>query len=340
MGRRRPPKSHQTQQSARSGFVLPEVEALKREVSSQKRDIDDAKRDIADVRRELKDVVTRRRAMIGFVVVVVTFLGYTSWTGIKKIQERLLEEAEERLHEQVSRSYEEKNVDEMVGRLIEVRAEALIREEAAKEVEPIVAELREKQSESAQAVLEMKATQSYYAGLTEMTDLIVRAQNGDLPAWTKLVALAEAEQATARGKLATEAARRIYEEFFAEEFYRSRYYLTSVSNEEVVASLEHRFPHKRKMAVFTIEVRNMYAQVPVLIAMISKEQSLDVLGEIFRVLNQMLETNIHLADTDPQKRFSDAWEARRKALNLTEESGSQVRPDSAQEVSSFDDAVE
>jgi hypothetical protein len=316
MGSKRTTKTNQNSSTEQMAAIHQEIGSLKRDVSGYARDIEDCGRDIRDIRKELKDALGKRRGWIAFALFILGFLGYTSWNGIRKVQEELLNEAETRLQKQVAALYEEKNVDKMVAELVQQRAEALIKEATKEQVQPIVAQLKEDQTESSQVIAQMRAAQDNYAQIVELSDLIIKAQNADKKSWMKLMTLAEREQTTERGKFARDAAKRIYDQFFTNEFYQSGFiYSPKVSNEAVVAALTHRWADKRKTAVYSIKHRLMYDQIPALIAMLPAEQNLDVLAEMFHTLNDLLSTNVQFGTSDIQKRFSDAWEAKRTLLN-------------------------
>lgn len=145
---------------------------------------------------------------------------------------------------------------------------------------------------------------------------LLRAQNGEKESWLKLVQIAEEEQETERVRFARDAVEGIYDNFFKTEFVR-RKYVAGVSDSSVVESLKHRSARRRKMAVYTVMVRSMHDQIPSLISMIALEENLDVLGEIFRVLNEWLGTNVRYVDTNALRSFEEAWEVKKKELEET-----------------------
>ena len=312
-----------------------------REIERYEKIVDRANKEIAGVRY----VYIWLAGILGIIFVVgmgvATFITYSTIGDIKSsVEERvskLEKRVEERIEEQFDRHKIRKLVEDKAIERIDKLADKLIGEKIDEKATPLIRQLQiqvgdlhsrlvaidEKidqimaGSRSKLRALERATEQNLKAMQIESKFLltVLRAQIGDKKSWLELGQIAEREQGTERGEFAVGAIRRIYDDFFKTGFQRSMYYLPSVSDSEVVEFLKHNWPHKRKQAVYTIKKRLMYDQIPALISMVPLEENLDVLGEIYRVLNELLGTDIKITQVDNALRFNKAWEAKKLQIN-------------------------
>lgn len=305
--------------------------------------VDRAHEEIAGVRH----VYMWLAGVLGFIFVagmgIATFITYSTIGDIKSSVEQRVSKLEKRVEERIEEQFDQNNIrklvedkaieridkvaDKLIGEKIDEKATPLIRDVQTQvrglqrwlvaideKVNQIMAD-----SEKKLRALERETEKNLKAMQIESKFLltVLRAQNGDKKSWLELGQIAEKEQGTERGEFTVDAFRRIYDDFFKTGFQRSMYYLPSVSDSEVVENLKHNWPHMRKRAVYTIKKRSMYDQIPALISMVPLEENLDVLGEIYRVLNELLGTNIKITEVDNALRFKKAWEAKKKQLEET-----------------------
>ena len=318
-----------------------------KELDCYEKIVDRAHKEIVGVRH----VYMWLAGVLGFIFVVgmgiATFITYSTISDIQSSVEERVIQIEKRVEARIEEQFDQENIRELVENKaierIDKVADKLIGKKIDEKITPLTRDVDNQvrdlhsrlitvdekinqimaDTEKNLRTLEKETKKNLKAIQTESTFLltVLRAQNGDKKSWLNLFQIAKEEQGTERGEFATGAFRRIYDDFFKTGFRKSMYYLPSISNSEVMANLKHKWPHKRKMAVYTITKRLMYDQVPVLIKMVPLEENLDVLSEIYKVLNELLGTDITLtieADKDTQ-RFMKAWEAKKKQLEETTE---------------------
>ena len=236
----------------------------------------------------------------------------------EEIQQLVREEAMERI-DAVADQFIEKEIDKKVTPVISgVEKEMGVLDNALLTIQERlkhIVETTEKRVEGLEK--ETEETLNEMKTESEFLLTLLRAQHGEKESWVKLFQIAEKEQETERGRFAGDTARRIYDKFFIMQDARRRHYGDGVSDSSVVKSLKHRWSHRRKMAVYTVKERSMHDQIPALISMIELEENLDVLGVIFRVLNELLGTDLHYADTNALRSFEEAWEVKKKELEET-----------------------
>ncbi len=316
-----------------------------KEIERYEKIVDRAHKEIVGVRHVYIWLVS----VLGIIFVVgmgiAAYITYDTIGGIKSNVEGKVGRLEKRVEERIEEQFDQKNIrklvedkateridkiaDKLIGEKIDEKVNPLIRsvETQVRDVNSRLVAIEERQnqmiaaSEKKLRVLEedteksLKATQIR----SEFLLTVLRAQNGDKESWLKLIQIAEKDQETELGVFAVDAAKRIHTDFFKKEGQRSEYYSPIVSDSEVVENLSHKWLKKRKMAVYTIKERAMYDKIPDLISMIHRENNLDVLGEIYRVLNDLLGTDIKFSE-DPDKdalRFEKAWKAKKKQLEET-----------------------
>ena len=285
MARKQKPKPSQPEEQVAP--LLREIENLKRDVSGHTRDIEDCRRDVRQCRKDVDNAVRKRPVWFVLALAVLGFLGYTSWTGIKSIQTKLLEEAEKQLQKQVATLYEEKHVTQVVDHVIRTDANDLIRRTVETQTASILDDLKHKQEEQSQVLTAFRRDQEKYATITLLHDLIIKAESGDVMAFRRLARMATLPD-PALSEVAKQSARRVWDTYFNQSDIITRHFNDTVPESEVANHLSSENFINRRLAVFTVRRRKMYGQIPQLIDRITTETSLDVLAAIETVLNTML----------------------------------------------------
>ncbi len=273
---------------------------------------------------------------------IATFIGFSTVGDIKsRVEERvnrLEKRVEERIEEQFAQKNIQKLVEEKASERIDNVADKLIGEKINEKVTPLISEVENKiedmqsrlvateekvnqiitTSDKRLKVLEEDTEKNLKATKVQSEFLltVLRAQSGDKESWLYLAQIADNQKGTELGKFAAVASQRIYDDYFKTTIVNRNYYKPNISNNEVVEKLKGDLPSERKTAVYTIEKRSMYDQIPILIAMMPREENLDVLSEIYRVLNELLKTNIKMTTNinKDASRFENEWEAKKKQL--------------------------
>lgn len=303
----------QSSKVSEDALLRKDVEELKRCLGGLERDIEDCRRDVRDCRQDVKDALKKRWLRPAFLVFVLAFLGYTSWSGLKDVQEKLLAEAEKRLKQQVEALYEEKNVARVVDEVIRHDANDLIRKMVETEIDPIVRDLRAKQEEQSKILTEFKKDQERYAKLTLLHDLTIKAESGDLPAFRALSKVAEfPEKDLSEAALAS--IRRIHEVYFGQSNIIRRHYEVNVPDSQVREYLRDGNSIRRKLAVCTVRSRKMYDDIPFLIERIPVERNLDVLAAMEATLNELLDAKYRILHDEAQSKYRGTWEQRKDTL--------------------------
>lgn len=263
-----------------------------------------------DVKRDIKAWVWRPIAVL---LIILGFFGYTGYEGLKKLQEKIIEDARRDFQEKVKILYEEANVSVMVSTLIKENAGNMIKEKVAEEVNPIIAGLKKDQNEYSMILDEFKKEQAKYAEITLLNELSIKAMNGDKNAFITLANLIERLDLN-HSQFAKDTIRGAYEKYFGNRLSYD-YYKPSTSDEEVIKNLDDENFVKRKLAVGSIRQRKMYKQIPDLISRIKTETHLDVIGEIERTLNALLGMDIRSFDLEEATNaFMKAWESKKNEL--------------------------
>ena len=316
-----------------------------REIERYEKIVDRANKEIAGVRY----VYIWLAGILGIIFVVgmgvATFITYSTLGAITSSVEERVSKLEKRVEERIEEQFDQNNIrklvedkaieridkvaDKLIGQKIDEKVTPLIRDVdiQTRDLQSRLVAIEEKinqimaDSEKKLSALEGETEKNLKAMQIESKFLltVLRAQNGDKESWLKLLQIAEKEQGTELGEFAADAVKRIYDDFFKTGFRESMHYLPSVSDSEVVENLKNNLSHKRKTAVYTIKKRLMYDQIPVLISMVPLEENLDVLGEIYIVLNELLGTDIKITDDKSALRFEEAWENKKKQLEETKE---------------------
>jgi len=263
-----------------------------------------------DVKKDIKAWLWRPIAVL---LVILGFFGYTSYEGLRRLQEKIIEDAKRDFQKKVETLYKEANVSVMVNTLIKKNAENMIKEKVAEEVSPIIADLKEDQNEYSIILNKFKKEQTKYAEITLLNELSIKAMNGDKNAFITLANLSVRLDSN-HSQLAKDTIRGTYEKYFGSRLSYN-YYKPIISDEEVIKNLDDENFMKRKRAVGTIRKRKMYKQIPNLISKIKTEPHLDVIGEIERTLNKLLEMDIHTFDLEEAANaFMKTWESKKNEL--------------------------
>ncbi len=249
-----------------------------------------------DVKKEMKTWIWKP---ISIFLVIAGIFGYTTYSGIKKLQDNLIENATKNIKKQIGELYSEKNVSAMVDEVIKDDASNLIKEKVNTEVDPIIKRLEEDQKK--------------YARLTSLQELAINAQSGDRKSYDELINISN-DPTSKYAEFANRIALKIYVSYERNKASYYGQYFTTAKNEEIPERLNYDSSYWRKIAVDTIKKRRMYDQVPTLISMLKTETNLDVLTAIELALNQLLGTEASFFEEDSHDTFMKAWDSKKKGL--------------------------
>ena len=313
MARKNMPKPNQPVTVQQFAAVQQELENLKRDTEGHTRDIVDCRRDIKDYRQEVIDAVKKRKLWTGFAVLVLAFLGYTSWTGIESVQKGLLQEAKKQLQKQVAVLYEEKHVAQVVDRVIRNDANDLIRKTTETQVAPIIDNLKRQQEEQSRILDTFKQDQVRYAQITNTSYQIIMAQAGDVQAFKNLAQIAAGTDLEL-SRAAKQVLQTVANTYFGLGTIITSSFPNDISDEKVTAYLSDDHHVLRAKAVYTVKKRKMYGQIPFLIGQIQKENSLDVWRAIENTLNELLAVNYNIINADAPSKYTEVWMQKKDSL--------------------------
>ena len=248
-----------------------------------------------DVKKEIKTWIWKP---ITVFLIIAGFFGITTYTGIKQLQNRLMDKAKKDFETKVRTLYNEVNVAKVVNRLIEENVENLIEEKVKAEISPIIEDL--------------KKNQQGYTEIIELNKLAIYAESGDRQAFKKLKRIGDSPNQK-YSRFAYRVALKVYEKYNSGMFYKE-WFKPTMPNVEAIKLLSDEDISKRKIAVYTVGRRKMYDQVPALISMIRTEVNLDVLAAITRVLNELLGTKIKVLHPDAADNLMNVWQEKREKL--------------------------
>ena len=145
--------------------------------------------------------------------------------------------------------------------------------------------------------------------LTDLNDLAIKAGFGDRYAFEELRMIAnsnESEESNFAKKVVTEIIKK-----YSGKMYLEVTINTEVPNYIVVEALNDINPDTRKMAIYTVNKRKLYSEIPTLILKIKSEEDLDVLAAIYRTLNNLLPTKVSMFQEDADSIFQIALNKKR-----------------------------
>lgn len=295
--RKTKPSSGKAKQQNASDLKLSEVAALELRISD-------------DVKRNVKRWLW---LPVSILLIIGGFFGVTTYTGVKRLQTKLIAQAKEDLKKQVVDLYDEKNVARVVDDVIKQDANDLIRRKVEMEIDPVVRDIKKQQQEHSQVLADFRKDQEKYAMITLFHDLAFKAENGDVQAYRKLADVANFQDSEL-SQTAVQTIRRIYEMYFEQSSMIYRHYTDDVPDSKVIKGLYDKNFLIRKRAVCTVRKRQMYGQIQALIERIPVEPNLDVLASIQHTLNGLLGVKLKILDVGALTKYAEVWEHKKDEL--------------------------
>lgn len=266
-----------------------------------------------DITEEVKKEIKRWLGLkIGIIIFILVFFGLTSFSGIRRVQNQIINLATKDLTERINKVLEKENIIAITDSLIKENAENLIRERIDNEIKPYVIKIKEDQEEASKVVNELEKTVKEYSDIADLSELAIRAESGDRHAFEELKSITNSPN-----REHSDFAKRVISQIMA-KYSSMMHEVTTfkpiVSDKDVTRCLNNGSTNIRKTAVYSIGQRKLYNQIPILISMIKTEEDLDVLATIFRTLNGLLSTNVEIFQQDAETIFLKAWNEKKRTL--------------------------
>ncbi|HUS88330.1 MAG TPA: hypothetical protein VMW91_02995 [Desulfosporosinus sp.] len=202
-------------------------------------------------------------------------------------------------------------VNTTVKQEVSKTAPSLIKQEVDESVLPLALDEVERMMERMMDEEILPSMRKQYDELSNLSDLIIRAQFGDRNAFdvlNKMVSEPIAE------RVIVQIAERYNS---AHVFSYDSWYLADISDEEVVRRLKSKKIAERKLAVVTVKKRSsakMYSQIPLLISMIDTEDDLGVLTAIVGTLNTILGSSQKVLPYPSKAKYEKLWKEKKDKL--------------------------